>query len=370
MKPFVFPILVTSLALLSINAHGNINATVSTGVNSNPFNLTNKLSPEEEYFTKLGVNLNYHFDNGFFVGAKAKDTKFTDNRADITTYNANVGYRLTFDKYDRLDIRMAYSDYDKTYISRFTGKTATSRGQPIPDRYDNVKQELRLDYRHKINKKNIIRVRSYYQQKDYFDYIATSLSNLDYDEFMAQLAWKHNISKFWFINTVARFKDRYYDDKRAKDSAGNSIESSNLEYRYYRGNISSTWRLDKKQRVTLSFDHELKLGNYSSYFDRETTNAAINWRYKFDDKASLTLAVRYNDFRRNNEVIDDEVEEQDNSIDHNGYRLDAKYKKMLLKSEHYNLAGFIRANWLDDDSDREIYQYDRSTIELGVRASF
>lgn len=363
-QSFVIPVAFSSVAL-----------SLGAGTDDNPYRLADKFDLDSGRYLSTTFVYNGKFDNGVYVYLRANKLAFESQQSDADSNRQNVklGFRHKFDNKDKFNITLSATNYDKTYVSRSTGQVGTSGGEEIPDRYDNRSFMLKTDYKFRLTAKHNITVLAELTNKDYEEQVSTSLSNLDYIQLGAGLRWRYKPEKTWYVETSFRYRDREYDDKRARDDAGKAIEDSELSYDYYRAAISSVWNINRQHRLSLKIQREDLHDNFSGYYDRETAKLALSWRYKPNKNSSLSTRLQYTDYRNSNKSVledDNELEDDNTSVDNHGTLLSINYRRLLWNLEHYKVEGYFKSKWYNYDAKRDIYRYQRSIFELGASVTF
>ena len=374
---FISTLAVVAQSLVIPAAYASVELTLGAGSDNNAFRLADKFDPESGRFYKTTFAYSDKFDNGMYVNLKATKTTFESKleNADSDKQDIKLGFRHTFDSSNKFNFALSGSNYDKTYISRTTGLVGTSGGKEIEDRYDNRWWRLQSDYTFNLNDRHSLILFAELLDKNYEEVDGSdSLSNLDYRQLGTGVRWLYKPAKNWRLETSLRYRDREYDDKRARDDDGKSIEGSELSYDYYRALVSGIWSINKQHRLVFRAYREDLEDNYSGYYDRETVNASLTWRYRWDKrKNTLTTRLQYIDYRNANDLAQDESEQdedENNSVDNHGTVFSINYDRLLWKNQDYKVYGYVKGSWYNYDAPRDIYQYQRSILELGGSVKF
>ncbi|WDE03480.1 hypothetical protein SG34_019055 [Thalassomonas viridans] len=373
---FISTLVVVAQSLVIPAAYSAVELSLGAGTDNNAFRLADKFDPESGRFYKTTFSYSDRFDNGVYVNLKATQTSFESklDYADSDRQNLKLGFRHTFDNSNRFNFAVSGSNYDKTYISRTTGKVGTSGGKEIEDRYDNRWWRLQSDYTFNLSDKHSLNLFAELLDKNYEEVEGSdSLSNLDYRQLGTGGRWFYKPAKGWRLETSFRYRDREYDDKRARDDQGKSIENSDLSYDYYRFLFSGMWSINRQHRLVLRAYREDLNDNYSGYYDRETTNVSLSWRYRWDKNNTLNTRLQYIDYRNANDLSQDEGEldeDENDSVDNHGTVFTIDYQRLLWKNKDYKVNGYVKTSWYNYDAPRDIYQYQRSIVELGVSVKF
>ncbi|WP_281558930.1 hypothetical protein [Thalassomonas sp. RHCl1] len=369
-------LVVVAQSLVIPVAYSSVEISLGGGSDNNAFRLADKFAPESGRFYKTTFSYRDKFDNGLYVNLKATKTTFESKmeNADHDKQDVKLGFRHTFDNTNKFNFAVSGSNYDKTYISRSTGQVGTSGGKEIEDRYDNRWWRLQSDYTFNLNEKHSLNLFAELLNKDYEEVDGSdSLSNLDYRQLGTGIRWFYKPAKSWRLETSFRYRDREYDDKRARDDDGKAIENSELSYDYYRLLLSGIWSINKQHRLVLRAYREDLEDSHSGYYDRETVNASLTWRYRWDKNNTLTTRLRYIDYRNANDLAQDESEQdedENNSVDNHGTIFSVDYQRLLWKNKDYKVNGYVKGSWYNYDAPRDIYQYQRSIVELGASVKF
>ena len=351
-------------------ANATLELGIVAGTDSNPFKLADQFKPQSSSYLLSTLAYRQKFDNGLYLKLKADIYTYKLDIANKNKQRVQLGFNHKFENKNVFDMAISAGSYDKTYVSRSTGEIGSSRGEQIPDRYNNQWLLANIDYRYRLNKHHTYTVFAENLIKDYENLSGFRLSNLDYQQMGMGLRWKYRLTKNFSLKSSFRYRHREFDDRRARTQFGFIIADSQLTYDYFRADIKTLWYLDKKQRLLAMIYKESKRDNYSGYYDRDSYNIALAWRYKTDSDSRINVKLKYVDYQSNNDISDNNQDEENNSVSHKGPILTVKYDKQLWQSNHYSIDGMVNAAWYKDSADNYIYEYQRSMIEVGLKLKF
>ena len=356
------------LFVVSPLAQADVKINAAAGFDDNPHRLAEQFDPDASGFINLSLNYQEQLDTGLFVKLNLNRTSYNaDNDANKTRWNFGAGYWHQFEDKDTLKFEFTNGDYDKTYVSRSTGEVGTSNNQPIGDRYDYSWSRALTEYNYRINKQHRITFKGEVYQKDYIDYSAFNLSNLDYQHLGFETKWRYRIAKNWFLYTGYRYRLRDYDGRVAKDTLGNDIADSNLEYTYHKLNVRARWRINKNNRINLQIFNEDKQDNFEGYYDTTYAGYDLSWRWKSDDDLMFNTRIRYLDYQSQNDIPESESEEEFNTSDNDGFVFSFTYQQTMWELKERSVNLFARAYVYDFEAVNPIYAYQRNLIEVGVK---
>ncbi|MFC1602845.1 hypothetical protein ACFL3U_04710 [Pseudomonadota bacterium] len=361
------------LAATAVNASAlEIDAALSSGYDSNPFKLTDRLDP----------------DGGWFAGTKIKATqKIGDfrlrgsidgrafegnlNEADNSTLKLEGRYLKNYtllSKKATSYVKLQYTNKDKTYVKRSTGEVATSSGQKIKDRYDykNWKGVLKTS----VNLTGSIKtgIELSHLERSYDDPNIASLSNLDYDQSELTNSWQFDQNKQSTLQLSLNIAQRVYDNKREKTLLGSSIAGTDLEYDYYSVSVAHKYKFSSNLKTKLALEYKERRDSGTGYYDTDEYKVSARIKYKIQKGLKLTAKALYHDLSYVNDLSADEDDE--NLPGKDGYTLTIQIDKKLkaIKSLPINL--FANIKYDDYDSNDTIYSYDRVQLFAGIEIAF
>lgn len=343
-----------------------------TGIDDNPFRLTNSLNAKQGFFLNAAVDYDNRFKNGLSINFSARAIEFEARVEDASSvrWDAGGGYRYQFNKSSRIDFEGSVGQLDKTYISRSTGRIGSFSGTSIPDRYDFVWQKAAAKYQNRLNKRNRIQLGVEYYNKDYFDYINLTLAKFDYQRIAVDANWRYRWNKDWTTYLDFRAKQRVYEDRRARTLQGDLIDGSDLEYQYNRVSINTRWNIDEEMRLSLRLFSEDRQDNHSGYYDTNFSGYSLSWRRKTEEDAIITARLRYQDYKNENNVTEDEFEEEQDTNDNRGFVLSFSFRKPFWNVGDVGIDGYFRTSLYHFKAEQRIYEYNRQLFEVGLRARF
>ena len=361
--------------VLGLIGHPTLAATkvsVLTGIDDNPFRLTNSLNAKHGFFINTDLDYSKRFKNGLSINFNADLTEFEARVKDAssTRWDLGAGYRYKFNKRSRIDFDVSTGELDKTFVSRTTGQVGTFNDQSIPDRYDYSWQAFEAKYQYRVNKQHRLGITAELYNKDYFDYQTLNLTNFDYQHLGLELDWRYRINKSWTLYTDLRTRKREYESREARTLQGDLISGSLLEYQYNRIAMTARWNISDKVRLSMQLFNEDKQDNFSGYYDTTFSGYSISWRRETDENAIITARFRYQDYQNQNNVSEDEFEEELDTNDNRGFVLSFSFRKPFWTFDKNTIDGYFRTSLYHFKAEQRIYEYNRQLFEVGLRASF
>jgi len=354
------------------NDNTAISVSTNTGHDSNPFRFSNKLNAQSAQYIEAKLKGRYDLNDMFFMFTKLDARKYDNDTKDAgsSKYTLGIGYKQRF-KFShgkiKLKSKLQYGSRDKTYISRTTGNIAQWGDASIGDRYDYTFYGLDTDLSWTPHKRNIFSVNLDYLNRDYEDFSISTLSNLDYSEYTLGLNWKHKFDKTQSLKVKVAHRFRDYEDYRAHDTNGIDIPNSELKYNTWIARF--TYSIKASDAIQLSFlaQFDKRDDNESGYDNSEKQFARIGLSYDFSQYSELDASVNYSkyDYSNRDQKINDDDEELS---EEKGFRYKVQYTHSLASIK--GLAFTTALRYDDIKSDLGIYQYDRSQISIGAKYKF
>lgn len=365
-------IAVCFLCLVTSVVSAESRVSILTGIDDNPFRLTNSLNPKQGFFLSTRLDYDNRFKNGLSVDFSAKLTEFEARVKDasVARWNFGSGYRYKLSKKSRLDLNLSAGELDKTYISRATGRVGVFNNQSIADRYDYSWHAFQAKYQHRLNKKHRLTLTGQFYDRDYFDYSSLNLTNFDYKRAGLELDWRYRINKSWTLYTDYRVRTRAFDSREARTLQGDIILGSLLEYQYHRMSATTRWDVSQETRLSMQVFNDDKQDNSSGYYDTNFSGYSVSWRRKTTEDAIITARLKYQNYENKNNILGNEFEEELDTNDNRGFVLNFSFRKPLWEWDNNTVHGYFRASLYHFKAKQDIYEYNRQLVEVGVRARF
>ncbi len=367
-----------SLWALTIDgvAAETLSASIDYGQDSNPYRLSNAYPVNSANFHELQLKIGHQFDNGLFFKGSGKQKSYQQvaEFADYQKSNARIGIKnkVRYDSgagYGYL-IQLGYDDSDTSYVSRLRGEVGTFRGESVRDRYDATWLSMHNKFDWKPSKSTEWTLGMRYRDKTYQSFEALGMSNLDYQLLKWYLGTEYKTDDAGTFGIEFSQMDREFDDKRAKDLAGDSIDDSDLEYSYQEVELKWRHRFAKHWYLRTSYQFETREDNAVGYYDTDNRGARVNLKYKWRDKSSFEFDLRYYDNRYVHNVIDAELEEEEVGRVKTGYAVEVSYEKVLTSLINEDSSFGLAVSYDDYDNTEPFYQYDRLIAYLTVTLAF
>lgn len=367
------------VALLSSTMSYSVNAEVTgsltSGYDTNPFKLSDALPIDEAGFVETDLRFNQSLASGLSVDIRADLLVHGDiaEDADMTTLSGALEWEYEGDlsgKKATYDARIRYSDQDKTYVSRTTGLRGEFGGEDITDRYDaswfDGRARVDVDLREHLSLRVAIEARN----KEYEDYTAVGMSNLDYAQWSGTGTLRFRPDKQNDMKASLGYGLRTYDNRAGRDLAGATVAGSDLEYTFTDFDVSWKHSLPGDQDIKTSYTFKTREDNVSGYFDTTTNAFALRYRKEVSDKQKLVANITYTDYKYDNLSALAIVENEEPVGPKDGFRVSLSYEYELPaagKSEWVMAAGLSHADY---DSPNPVYAYDRTRVWVSIEAKF
>jgi len=348
-----------------------VNATITYGIDDNPFNLTEDLKGVEQPFAFAEIRARTNYKKLFFFNARADKAFYEDDpRADEFNAYASIRLRSKFkllkQKF-RYQIGGNYRIKDKTYVSKNTGLVGTYRGASIADRYDwnQVTTNAELTY---LPTKNLSLDFNFENRaKDYTELAEASDFSYLHQKYLIGLEYRSSDLGRFFIN--AALKQRDYNDKRGKDLLGDDVLGTDLIFDYNTLNLGYIYRPNKKVRWRYTYNYEERRDNTSGYYNATSGHLAITAKHQFGDYQYLTARIKYSKFSLINQIDIDEDQLEEQATDRKGLGMSLGYEWVFATLYDTNIALYTEIEYDNFESFDITYTYESRKISLGVRWS-
>ena len=370
-------VLLTSLALLvgSVIASPDksVNATVTYGIDDNPFNLTESLNGVEQNFIFGEFSARTNFNKFFYLSAKADKVVYPDDpRADqfqgFASARINTRFKAFGEKF-RFKLGGNYRVKDKTYVSKVTGLVGTYRGQSIADRYDWDQTTAETELNYYTTKNLMLEFKYQNRAKDYVDLLIDGVSDFSYKHNRYTLGLEYKASKLgrFFINGT--FNERVYNDKRGRDLFGDEIAGTDLIYTFHTLNLGYIYRPNKKVRWRYTYQYEERRDNTSGYYNATKGYVALSATHQFGDYQHLKVKAKYSKFSLINQNVFDPLELEEMANDRKGLSLTLGYEWVFATLFDTNIALYSEIDYANFESFDVTYTHESRRFSLGLRWS-
>ena len=371
--------LLSTFSLAILAASSSASATVLTvnsgiGLDSNAFRLNQEFETEQQAYLNNSIRLRSDFKSPFvFNLSYANKTYLDDDRADTTTTGFTFGYKGKWQAL-KYQISLGHRDFEKTYVSRFSGDVYTSKGEDFPDRYNFARLTPKMSLEYKLNKQHSLLLSGEYRETDYHDYSEFGLSNLDYSQWIGAAGWKYKPTKSFTSILNFDLQQREYDGRLAKDKDGKNIEGLTSVYDYWGVDWTGRHRFSKQTQLSLSASYTDKSDNASGYYDTEYLTLGARLRHKTDSDTQISASFMYTDLKylrgsiRDNSESD--IETNDELPDNNGFVSRLSIDKPFWSNGKNQAKFYLSGTYYQYDSGIKQYTYDRYKVETGIKLRF
>lgn len=342
------------------------------GYDENPFRLNETFPAESDQFLLTEVRVDLGESSPFFARLTARTNHYLDqDRADSVFVTAVTGYETELGEAEhelRLSLIGVHSD--RTYVSRFTGDTFQVRGFDAGDRYDYSRLGARAEIDFQIGEQTELMLDLQYREQNYEDFDNLTISNLDYGQFIAQMALRSQWGSRLRYDIVLEGSQRDHDSRQARGIDGRLLPDSVLEYDYEMIGLNLRYRLTPRSFLYAEFELEDREDNAERYYSTEMYQTDLIYRHFGQDGSRFTLSASFrdNDYVRNSLLQDIETEAEAPSS--RGWRFNSQIQRAIYQRGETTLYWFAEANYWNYDSPRNFYEYSRLNIETGLRVEF
>jgi len=356
-------------------ATAEVTGEIAYGYDSSPLRLRGSLHEEEAGFLEANLGLNHQFDSGFGVDLRAVVLSYEDDAddADRFVYSGALGYKKKTDFMGRkatFDARVRYVDLDRTYVSRTTGTIPLSLGVPTPDRYDTKTFDVRARAKFEIADDVDLKFTVDWRNREYVDYTALDLSNLDHSHWAAGMELEFSPVENHTLSGGVTYRLRDYDSREGRDLLGDPLVGSVLEYEFIEFEAGWKYKISATQNLTTAYTYEVREDNLSGYYNTTTHEASVRYRHKVRESDRLDLQAKYLDYSYDNSASDTLLENEEPISSRKGFKVSADYDYFLFSSGPANLWATAGVSYEDYDSVEDAYIYDRTIAQIGLKAEF
>ena len=240
------------LLMMALSNNGfslTLNSNLSSGYDSNPSTLTDKLNPEAATFARIRATVSQKITSNIKTKISVNSRRYSSDGENADTsrskfslkYKDKIGEKMK----STLTLSANIGTFDKTYVSHTTGNIGTFGGQDLSDRYDYQWWSTSGSLSKKITRRLTANFGSKMLVRDYEDYDISGLSNFDYRQLTFSTRWRYRFSKSHRSILDLGLSKREYDDKRELTLIGTTIENSDLMYTHQNLSLSHRYRVTR-----------------------------------------------------------------------------------------------------------------------------
>ena len=366
--------LLSALSFGAVAADSPLSVELESGLgfDDNPFRLNNSFNPIDDTFWLNDIEATLSANQYLSLELGIRDYRYQDNDdANSQRVRAAIRFERDFDKCDcRINASLLYRDIDRTYISRFTGQRFSFRNQDASDRYDFSEVRPQIAFTYDLNKQHSFSSNFRIDDRQYENYTAIGLANLDYFEYRNRTQWQYKPNKVSRYQVFAEYRFREYDERLAVNANGDDILGVISEYDHWKTGLRTRFKLAKRQWFYANVDYQDRTDNGEGFFDTETTQVYFRYYARFKDTTKLDLSARYTDLNYPRGQQTQDVENQDETPSSQGWYYRAHVETELYRFNKTPLVGFITANYHDVSADLPAYAFDRTRVTAGIRIAF
>jgi hypothetical protein len=342
----------------------------SLGIDSNPFRLNDLFPAQDETFWRNDVDIGFGEASPWYLDLRVIDTQYTSNEpGDTTLFDSRLGYEGLYGESEHtFDLSVGGRSNDSTYVSRVTGDVYQVSRQDAGDRYDYYRWDVQGEFKFKLADRRSILLNLDYREQDYEDYDELGISDLDYKSFELELGWQDYWSADFRYRIYANFNRRDYDDRRARSLDGMKIPRSDSEYEVARIVFDTRYRLSRGTFLYASVRYGERKDNGGGYYDSETFSGSVRYRKQFNSNGGVFwFSLYYRDLSYDRGDFAQNIENEAEPPSSQGWRAVMSYERPVKSWAKGKLSWFANARYYDYDSGRQIYEYDRWTMETGLK---
>jgi hypothetical protein len=350
--------------------HYDISFTSTLGVDSNPYRFSNQYSITKAQYLQQDLSAKFSLNKYWFSKLSLRDVQYQqqENWADNQKLIGELSFKKGKRKQKRFNLK--YEQLDKTYVSRLSGGLSSYSGSNLNDRYNY--QQLSSYWSQKITAARHLgwEYKIEYRLKDYDDFSSIGISDLDYQSLSLTNEFTHKISKALQHQASVKLTRRDYKDKRQKNLQGNDEANTELSYLDAHFNYQHLWQQTKRHKLSMSLGYLLRKDNGSGYYDSAESTLKLTSKYRLSAKTSFSAQYQYVDFaydRPSTQTSDATTEEYSS---HQQHRLKLNSKVSLNRYFPVNAQWLINFQYIDENSDKSQYAYERLIFETGLRFKF
>ncbi len=349
----------------------DIRFTSTFGVDSNPYRFSSQYKKESaEYLQQeltVKLLLSKYWSSKFVM--KGVQYQQASNWADNQKISGELSYRKGKKRQKSL-FNIKYEQLDKTYVSRLSGGLSSYSGTRLNDRYNYQQLSTYWSQQRRTTRSIDWLYKLEYRKKDYDNFSSVGVSNLNYQSLALTNDFNHKITKRLQHEVSLKISHRDYQDKRQKDLKGDNIANTDLSYLDSTLGYEQLWQQTKRHELSVSLDYMLRKDNGRGYYDSRESTLKITSKYRLNAKTSFTAQYKYVDFSYERPAVQntDTTTEEYSSHQLQSVKLNSQVK--LKGYLPLNAQWLMKYQYLNDDSDKSQYAYERHIFETGIRFKF
>ncbi len=368
------------VSLQSALAQGlELNGHAALGSDSNPYKLQDGLDKSSGAYVAAGLAASQRLNDQLTVEVGLKNRTYENNfdDADETRASVELAYRdkfKLFGKRSRYRLKAEYDYKDDSFVSRATGRIATAvGGESLADRFDSVKWGVSGKISTRLNRSVSSGLELAYRHKDYEDFNVIGLSDLDYAEFSLVNDWAYRWNRKNKSFVDIGVGQRNYDNREERDSAGVVVAGTDLEYDYVEFAIGHKMKLKRNTKLGFKVSYDRRDDSGSGFYDKDAIKFDVKLDHRLRNGARLDLELSYleKEYSATIDPVLSETEEEGEPLnDKHGYTVEMGVEQDLTITAGVQSILFARATYADISSDSPIFTYDRTQVEIGIKASW
>ena len=344
----------------------------TAGYDSNPFRLSDSFSPDGSALWRNRATLRSNSDNPWLFRLDGLNYTYgSESDADSTAFDVGLGRRFWLeDNAQDLVFTLGYRQSNRNFVSRFQGDVYQVRGESAGDRYDYERAYAEVRYDRKLKDRNSYQIRLRLRDQSYDDFSDLGLSRLDYQSAELRLRWQGYLNSKFRYRLYAEFSQREFDDRRAQSATGSRLAGTDLEYDAVEFGFDGRYRLSKDVLLYTRLGWAQREDNGGGFFDTDTLNGSARLRWALGNDRLVWLSAYYRDLGYDRDDITTDLENDGEAPSTKGWRFVATYEQPLMETSRGRFDWISHVRYFRDQSDLRQYEFDRWTIETGLKFRF
>lgn len=341
------------------------------GLDSNPLELSDGLSPTEEEFGIAGFySKSSAFDWLHWDVNVEKSFYFNDSRVDHFQSYAELKAADDFTIYE---VPFAYElggftgHNDETYVSRETGRVAIFDGNSIADRFDTKEDGYLAGFHYLLREDTDIYIRYRSTDRVYEEFALVNLDNLDATETTSTFGVDFNPSDLGDFYFRFDAHERVYDDRRDRDLDGMLVPGTDLILNRYETHLGYVYKPNKRDRWEYRFTYENRTSNGTHFYESQRGTLSIRGEKWIFDYHLLALQLDYTSFFYDESYDQSFLFYEKDDIDQTKISLGLEYTWVLATMFDTNLAFYANIYASVSDSPNAFFVHQRNQVSAGIR---
>ncbi len=366
---------VLSMALmcssLSYAKGAEYSITTMMGSDSNPYRFSEKYPTKSTNFLDLDVTAKWGLSKRWSTEMQigARQYSHTDDWADKQKLSMEIQYQGRSKKHPS-EFKVSVEQQDKTYVSRLNGGLSSYSGQSLDDRYDFTQLDVLWLKKRKLSSYYAWQYRIKFKRKNYEDFSAINISDLDYSALTLGSVIEHKITRNQVGEWALDLTYRAYSDRAQVSVNGDALANTQLGYYDSALQYAHTLKTSKRHKVIAKIAYEKRQDNGSGYYDTHKSTLEIKSKYRIAAKASFSASYQFSGYayeRASNQGQASTVEE---------YTANNKHQVKLTAKVKLKALGLMDAQWLTGyryeqvSADKSVYSYERHQLEIGLKFKY